>query len=307
MRLGVDIGGTKTDVVVVDGGEVIARHRAPSGFGPGEVVAAATDSVETALRQANVTLADVASIGIGVPGGVADGVVTFALNLGIERLDLAGALEHAWGQRPVIDNDVNVAALGAWALRGRGATSLAYLNLGTGLAAGIIVDGKLWRGSRGTAGELGHISVDPAGPLDADGLPGALETYASGSGIVRQWGVAGAVARDVFEAADRGEPGAVEIRDGLYFGVASAVRAMVLMLDVETVVLGGGLSAQGVTLIAGVARVLHEWEARSEFLRSLELGARIVVLDADIPVAALGAADLGAADLGEADRGAARG
>jgi len=124
---------------------------------------------------------------------------------------------------------------------------------------------------------------------------------------VRQWGVAGAVARDVFEAADRGEPGAVEIRDGLYFGVASAVRAMVLMLDVETVVLGGGLSAQGDTLIAGVAGVLHGWEARSEFLRSLELGARIVVLDADIPVAALGAADLGAADRGVADRGAARG
>jgi len=297
VRLGVDIGGTKTDVVVVDGGEVVARHRAPSGFGPDEVVAAATETVEAALGQAGAALGDVESIGIGVPGGVAHGVVTFALNLGIEKLDLAGTLERAWGQRPAIDNDVNVAALGAWALRGRGENSLAYLNLGTGLAAGIILDGKLWRGARGTAGEVGHISVDPAGPLDADGLPGALETYASGSGLVRQWGVGGAVARDVFEAAVRGEPGAVAIRDGLYFGTASAVRALVLMLDVETVVLGGGLSAQGDILTAGVLGVLAEWEARSDFLRSLELGERIAVLDVDIPVAALGAADLGAAEV----------
>ena len=117
-------------------------------------------------------------------------------------------------------------------------------------------------------------------------------------GFVRQWGVGGAVARDVFEAAERGEPGAVAIRDGLYFGTASAVRALVLMLDVETVVLGGGLSAQGDTLTAGVLGVLAEWEARSDFLRSLELGKRIALLDADIPVAALGAADLGAAGVG---------
>jgi len=307
VRLGVDIGGTKTDVVLVSNGEVIARHRAPSGFGASEVVAAATASVEATLAQAGVALADVASIGIGVPGGVADGVVTFALNLGIERLDLAGTLEREWGQRPQIDNDVNVAAVGAWAHLGRGATSLAYLNLGTGLAAGIILDGRLWRGARGTAGEVGYISVDPAGPVDAYGLAGALETYASGSGLVRQWGVAGAVARDVFEAAERGDLGAVAIRDGLYFGVASAVRAIVLMLDVETVVLGGGLSAHGDALTSGVLGALDEWEARSDFLRSLKLGERITVLDADIPVAALGAADVGAAEVDRAAMGGAHG
>ncbi|MGC4175634.1 ROK family protein [Demequina sp.] len=293
MRLGVDIGGTKTDVVLVHAGAIVARHRTASGHGAEDVVRSATEAVNAVLADAGLGMDRVESIGIGVPGGVSDGVVTYALNLGLERLDLASALEDAWGQRPVIDNDVNVAALGAWALRGRTPSSLAYLNLGTGLAAGIILDGKLWRGARGTAGELGHISVDPAGPLDADGLPGALETYASGSGIVRQWGVQGAVARDVLTAAEAGDPRAVAIREGLYGGVAAAVRALVLMLDVEVIAIGGGLAAYGEPLLDGARGVLEEWARSSDFLESLAMPQRIELLDPEVPIAALGAADLG--------------
>ena len=294
MRLGVDIGGTKTDVVLVHAGAIVARHTTLSGFGADEVLASASGAVAAVLGDAGTTWAQVESVGIGVPGGVSEGVVTYALNLGLERLDLASALRDAWGVRPVIDNDVNVAALGAWGLRTRPTGSLAYLNLGTGLAAGIILDGRLWRGARGTAGEIGHIAVDPAGPLDADGLPGALETYASGSGLTRQWAVDGAVARDVLEAADRDDPRAVAIRDGLYFGVASAVRALVLTLDVDTIVLGGGLSAHGEALVEGTRRVLDDWSSRSSFLGSLEMTERLELLDSDVPVAALGAAELGA-------------
>jgi predicted NBD/HSP70 family sugar kinase len=292
VRLGVDIGGTKTDVVLVHAGAIVARHRTPSGFGPDAVIAAATSAVDVVLAEGGVTWDRIEAIGIGVPGGVADGVVTYALNLGLERLDLAGALESAWGVRPAIDNDVNVAALGAWVLRGRTPSSLAYLNLGTGLAAGLILNGQLWRGARGTAGELGHISVDPAGPLDADGLPGALETYASGSGLVRQWDAEGAIARDVLDAAERGDARAVAIRDGLFFGVASAVRALVLMLDVEKVVLGGGLASYGEPLVEGTRRHLADWSARSPFLASLAVADRIELLDPEVPIAALGAADL---------------
>jgi predicted NBD/HSP70 family sugar kinase len=248
------------------------------------------------IGEAGASWSQVESVGIGVPGGVVDGVVSYALNLGLERLDLAGVLAAEWGVRPVVDNDVNVAALGARGLTSRTASSLAYLNLGTGLAAGLILDGRLWRGSRGTAGEIGHISVDPAGPLDGDGLPGALETYASGSGFARQWGVDGATARDVLVAADQGDPRAVEIRDGLYFGVASAIRALVLALDVEIIVLGGGLSAHGDALVAGTRAILDDWGARSHFLGSLAMGDRIELLDSDLPVAALGAAELGAAE-----------
>lgn len=294
MRLGVDIGGTKTDIVLVERDLIVARHRTASGFGASEVVACAASAVAATLDKAGISMGDVASVGVGVPGGVVDGVVTHALNLGIERLDLATALDAAWGVRPVIDNDVNVAALGAWALGGRTATSLAYLNLGTGLAAGVIVDGHVLRGARGTAGEIGHVSVDPNGPLGADGLAGALENYASGSGIVRQWGVPAASARDVLDAAAREHPEAMAIRDGLFFGVASAVRLLILTFDVDTVVIGGGLAAYGDELLAGTTRVLERWEEASGFLASLDVPGRIRLADGEVPVAALGAAELGA-------------
>lgn len=293
MRLGVDIGGTKTDVVLVHAGAIVARHTVPSGFGEAQVLAAATTAVEAVLAEAGVSWGQVESVGIGVPGGVSGGVVSHARNLGLERLDLASVLNEAWGVRPTVDNDVNVAALGAWGLKARGASSMAYLNLGTGLAVGIILDGKLWRGVRGTAGEIGHISIDPAGPLDTDGLPGGLETYASGSGLARQWGVEGAIARDVLDAAEAGDERALAIRDGLFFGVASAVRALILTLDVDAIVLGGGLAGYGEPLMEGTRGVLASWAARSDFLASLDMGERIELLDSDLPVAALGAAELG--------------
>ncbi len=292
MRLGVDIGGTKTDVVAVHGGAIVARHRAASGRGAEAVVGSTVAAVRTLMDETAIEWPDVESVGVGVPGSVVDGVVSYALNLGIDRLDLAGELERVWGKRPVVDNDVNAAALGAWALR-KGGSSLAYLNLGTGLASGIILDGKLWRGARGAAGEIGHISIDPAGPVDADGLPGAIEVYASGGGLVRQWGIEGAAARDVLDAADAGDARALAIRDRLFYGLASAVRVLVLTLDVESIVVGGGLTGQGHRLIEGATSVLDGWASASSFLASLDLAGRMSLLDdPDIPVAALGAATL---------------
>ncbi len=295
MRLGVDIGGTKTDVVAVHEGAIVARQRAASGQGAEAVVASTLATVSAVMDEASIGWDEVESVGVGVPGSVVDGVVSYALNLGIERVDLAGELERVWGRRPVVDNDVNAAALGAWALR-KGGSSLAYLNLGPSLASGIILDGKLWRGARGAAGEIGHISIDPAGPIDADGLPGAIEVYASGGGMVRQWGVEGAVARDVLDAADAGDPRAQAIRDRLFYGLASAVRVLVLTLDVEHVVVGGGLSGQGDRLVEGATRVIAGWGAASNFLASLDLAGRMSLLDPEIPVAALGAAGLEATE-----------
>jgi predicted NBD/HSP70 family sugar kinase len=278
-------------VVAVHEGDIVARHRAASGQGADAVVASTLAAVSAAMAEASIGWDDVESVGVGIPGSVVDGVVSYALNLGIDRVDLAGELERVWGRRPVVDNDVNAAALGAWAQR-KGGSSLAYLNLGTGLASGIILDGKLWRGARGAAGEIGHISIDPTGPVDADGLPGALETYASGGGLVRQWAVEGAVARDVLDAADAGDPRAQQIRDRLFVGLASAVRVLVLTLDIEQVVVGGGLTGQGDRLIEGATRVIAGWGAASSFLASLDLAGRMSLLDPEIPVAALGAAGL---------------
>lgn len=294
MHLGVDIGGTKTDVVLTDAAGVVAhRHRVPSGQGNDAVVAAVLGAVAHVCDEADIAVGSVDSVGVGVPGAIVDGVVTHAYNLGVERLDVAAILGAAWGAEPVVDNDVNAAAVGAWILTGNGSRSMAFLNLGTGLAAGIVLDGKVWRGRRGAAGEIGHISIDPTGPLDAEGTPGAIETYASGSGIVRQWGEK-ATAEEVLRAAVKGDPAAEVIRDRLFFGVASAVRVLVLTLDVDEVVLGGGLTKWGEPLVEGTLAVLDQWQSRSAFLRSLDLSDRVLALDTDEPVAAIGAAMMGA-------------
>ncbi len=292
LHLGVDIGGTKSDAVLVDqDGRVLHRHVLPSGQGDDEVVAQALDAIGLVCADAGIAVAEADSVGIGIPGSVLDGVVSHAQNLGITRLDLAGALEDAWGVRPVVDNDVNAGAVGAWVAADGGLRSIAYLNLGTGLAAGLVLDGKVWRGARGAAGEIGHVSVDPHGPLGPDSLPGGLETYASGSGIALQAG--GAPAAQVLSAADSDERAAA-IRDGLFYGVASAVRLLVLTLDVEEVLLGGGLTRMGEPLLEGARRVIRGWERQSSFLASVDLTARVRVLDPDIPVAAVGAAMRGA-------------
>jgi predicted NBD/HSP70 family sugar kinase len=290
VRVGVDIGGTKTEAVIVaDDGSVVEQLLLATGWGSEAVIATAVSALTGLSAQSGLT--EFSSIGIGIPGAVSHGVVSHAINLGLERLDLGAALANTFSSPVHVENDVNAAALGAFHLLGMGPTdSMAYLNLGTGLAAGIVLNGELWRGARGTAGEIGHILVDPAGPLDLDGQHGGLEVVASGSGISRQWGDSVA---SMFDAAARGDAAAIEIRRRLFEGVASAIRILVLTVDVEHVVIGGGLSGLGDRLMGGVLGVLHGWEATSPLIRSLELPSRVRLLPLGSPVAALGAAHLG--------------
>jgi predicted NBD/HSP70 family sugar kinase len=157
-----------------------------------------------------------------------------------------------------------------------------------------VLRGELWRGARGAAGEIGHILVDPAGPLDLDGQHGGLESMASGSGIARQWatGEDNAVSA-MLAAADAGDERALEIRRRLFDGVASAVRILVLTVDVERVVIGGGIGTLGDRLMRGVGEVFAGWSSQSPFIHSLELASRVSLVPAGTPVAALGAAHLG--------------
>lgn len=292
MRLGIDVGGTKTDAVIVDdAGQVRHRHVRPSGWGEEAVIANVVGAVGVVCAEAGIRPGEADSIGVGIPGSVLDGVVTYALNLGITRLDLANQLAATWGVRPVIDNDVNAAAVGAWVTSGAGRDSIALLNLGTGLAAGIILEGRLWRGARGTVGEIGMISFDPAGPEGPDGLRGGIETCASGSGIA--WQAGGESALSVLARADVDADAAL-IRDRMFEAVATAVRILILTLDVEEVLLGGGLTRMGPGLIEGARGVMRGWESSSDFMSSVDLPGRTRMLDPDAPLAAIGAAMRGA-------------
>lgn len=300
MRLGLDIGGTKTDAVVMDGaGRIIRSLRLPTGFGADAVLTTAVEAVRRLCAEAGIAVADLASIGIGIPGNVdpVTGRVTHAVNLGVDTLDLGTRLHESVGCAVGVENDVNAAALGAFHLLGFGdSASMAYLNLGTGLAAGIVLNGSLLRGLSGAAGEIGHIPAEPTGPVCACGQRGCLELYASGSAIARQWPTSDPLpARALLAAATSGLPEAIAIRDRLFASIAAAVRLLALTVDVDQVVIGGGLSRVGDELIVGVRATLADWEKVSPFIASLALPGRLRLLPAGLPAAAAGAAFVGMA------------
>jgi glucokinase len=169
---------------------------------------------------------------------------------------------------------------------------LVYLSIGTGVAAGLVLGGRVRRGVRGAAGEIGHVPLDPAGPLCACGQHGCLEVLASGAAISRRWPSADGVspARSLFDAADHGDPAAIIVRDEVAGHLASAVRMLVLTLDVEVVVLGGGVAELGPRLRRAVAAALERDSGRSPFVRALGLPTRVALVPGSRPVGALGAA-----------------
>ncbi|MBN9239887.1 MAG: sugar kinase [Micrococcales bacterium 70-64] len=300
LRVGIDIGGTKTDAVAITAsGEVVEQLRLPTGFGPDAVLETAIAAVTQLSELTHTDVAGFSSIGIGIPGAVdaSTGRVTHAVNLGLEGLELGAELTRRLGRPVRIDNDVNAAALGAFHLLDKQDThSMAYLNLGTGLAAGIVIEGRVWRGARGTAGEIGHIPVDPHGPECPCGQRGCLEMLASGSAIARQWPTDDPKpARALFAAAEAGDPRAVEVRQRFVDSVAAAVRILVLTVDVDSVVIGGGLSSLGPVLLDDVRAVLASWESVSPFLASTALSSRVAIVPVEFPAAAVGAALVGVA------------
>jgi predicted NBD/HSP70 family sugar kinase len=301
VRLGIDIGGTKTAAVLIGvDGELSDQVRMPTGFGADEVVATALRAVDRMSAIAGVDASSFGSIGIGIPGAVdaTTGRVAHAVNLGLDDLDLGGRIAERLGVAVRVENDVKAAALGAHHLLGttdgHEAGSMAFLNLGTGLAAGIVLEGRLLRGVQGIAGEIGHLPIDPLGELCVCGQRGCLETIASGLAIAGAWPTEHPLpARDLFDRAAQGDARAVLVRDRFLRGVASAVRVLVLTTDVGVVVIGGGLSALGDELLGGVRRVLDEWSQQSPFLASLGLSGRVRVLPPGFPAAAVGAALVG--------------
>lgn len=297
VRVGLDVGGTKTDAVAVAAdGSIIARARRATGWGDDAVIESVVASVLALREEAGLAPEEISSVGVGVPGLIepSTGRVLHAVNLGVESLDISARAGAALRLPIAVENDVKAAALGAAALRAD-AASMAYLNLGTGVAAGIVSDGRIWRGARGTAGEVGHISVDPNGRPCGCGQRGCIETLCGGGALARAWQRPGALPiRDIFDAADEGDAFAQDLRGDLARGAAAAVRVLVLSVDVDTVVIGGGITALGDRLRDDIVRALHREAESSPFMRSLRLDERIELLPAGSPAAALGAALVGA-------------
>ncbi len=290
--IGLDIGGTKIAGVVMGEDEVpLAQATVPAIPGEEAVVASAVAVVSELLAAAGCQAQDCLGIGIGIPGTVdRDGTVFTAVNLGIEELPLGPLVQEATGIRVVVDNDVNAAAVGAAAAVDLDATS-AYLNIGTGMGSALVDDGRVLRGARGVAGEIGHLAIIPDGELCGCGQRGCLETRASGKAVDRLWPVEGGRSSTaLLEAHLAGDPAATEVFQGLAEGIAQAIRVLVLTYDPDHVILGGGLTNLGQPLVDQVRSVLRDWEEESAFLASLGMEQALKVVPPAAVSAATGAA-----------------
>jgi glucokinase len=310
LLVGVDVGGTKIAVLVTTpDGAILGRSTTASSAGDQDRAAEAiATTVEAALADARASVEDVAVIGVGVPGRVdpATGKVTIAVNLGWTDLALRDALEARLGRPCVIENDARAAAVGLHHRRVLGnAEDIAYLAVGTGIAAGVILDGRLHRGARGLAGEIGHAIADAAGPVCTCGQRGCLEALVSGPSIARR--AAEELARDhggsrlrdipldelsavdVYAAAAKGDPLASNLVEEVGRQLAWAIHLLVMAYDVDRVVLGGGVSHAGETFMAPIRRELDRLRAASPIagellpagvVESLPVGADAGVLGA---------------------------
>jgi glucokinase len=312
--VGVDIGGTKTAVLVSDEiGNVAARSVAPTVLGnPDVVVESIAKAVEAALADAGGTTADAAALGVGVPGRVdpAAGSVTLAVNLGWHDLPLGLRLEERLGIRTILENDVRAAALG---LHRRGVfgsvQSLAFLAIGTGISAGVVLDGRLHRGANGLAGEIGHVIVDRSGPACACGGLGCFEAIAAGPAIAKAAyergipSVDGSAAEPVFAAAAAGDDRARTVIERAGRAVGWGIQLLAHAYDVERIVIGGGVSHAGEAFIAPVRRELDRFRAASALSDEILRPELVVLLPPGADAGAWGAVTV-ARELFEDDVGA---
>jgi glucokinase len=299
--VGLDVGGTKVHGVLLVDGVVARETRLPVRPGVHGVV----DRVAEVVRLLTGDDGPPVAVGVGVPGVVDAGTVAHAVNLGIvSPAPLGRLLTDRLGTRAVVENDLDVAALGASRVLGL-TGDLAYLSLGTGLAAGLLLGGRLLRGHGGAAGEIGHLTYRHDGSLCACGQRGCLELYGSGSALDARWsellragargvrhgtGSATPAPVQVFAAADAGDARAVILRDDFAEAVAHAVRTLVLTTGAEHVVLGGGVSHVGQPLLDVVRGALRRRAATSPFLSALALEDRLRLGPEGVAVASVGAA-----------------
>jgi len=259
--VGIDLGGTKIYAVVFDDGKVLAEGKAktPTQGGPLAVV----DAMAAVVRDLG-PVDDLVGVGVGAPGVIdpGDGTVQQAPNLPgwMEPFDVAAALSAALDGVPVaVDNDVNVGTLAEHRLgAGKGADNVLGVFAGTGIGAGVILDGQLRRGPTGAAGEIGHMIVRRGGRLCGCGGRGHLEAYAGRASMERRARDLERKGRDTMlvdlapgrrmtsgvfvKALAARDAVAIELIDDAIGALGVAIASSVSLLDIALVVVGGGLA-----------------------------------------------------------------
>ncbi|HEY3523553.1 MAG TPA: ROK family protein [Candidatus Limnocylindrales bacterium] len=276
--VGVDVGGTKTAALVVDPSDVVLARDSAATDGTA-IAEGIVKLVRSLVADAGLPIERIGAIGIGIPGHVDPIAGTIAQAVNMERGEqrIAGPVEDALGRPTFLEHDARAAARWLASLDPNGRASLAYVSVGTGISAGIVLDGRVVAGVGGIAGEIGHVVADPSGPVCVCGLRGCLEAVASGPAIARAGRTAasgsGRLGRDpstadVLAAAAAGDSAAVQVVDAAAGHLARAIRGLVLAFGVEQVVLGGGVARAGDALMEPLLAAIARERAASPLVRT---------------------------------------
>jgi glucokinase-like ROK family protein len=289
---GVDVGATSIDLGIADfSGKLLMRHSEPASVkdGPIKILGRVCSLLEKMLQENNLSSEKLNGIGIGVPGPVDFSVGTLVsppIMPGWDRYPIIQTMQQWFPTaKVVVDNDVNVMALGEiYQGAGKGVDNLIFVKIGTGIGAGIICEGKIYRGSSGCAGDIGHIGVNKSGPLCHCGNQGCLEAVAAGPAIAERSLIAAQAGKspillkhyeengkalrceDVGDAAREGDALAIEvIRESGQF-VGDVLAGLVNFFNPGMIVIGGGVSNLGNLLLSSIRQTV--------LIRSLPLATR---------------------------------
>ncbi|HEY3300559.1 MAG TPA: ROK family protein [Methylophilaceae bacterium] len=254
-HIGVDIGGTNLRFGIVEGLRVIDETRVSADFAnicrthaPAQAWQTIINIIAEHIQQCILNHPEIASVGIGFPGFIdaATGRLAQSPNLpGLMDVDLAKDLSQALNMPVIVENDALAAAYGEYQLLIFPVPSLIYIGLGTGVGGGLIYNGQVFPGQHGMAMEVGHIIVEPDGRLCGCGNYGCLEQYASASGVSKSYQLATQqiiAAHEIASLATRGEQAAIDAYETAGDAIAQVVAHIAKVLDVGTVVIGGGMS-----------------------------------------------------------------
>lgn len=303
--LGVDIGGSKVAVTLADlAGREVASTQFRTRPEEGDVLQRIADGIEQFLRETGIPRQRLKACGVAAPGVVDDqGRVFFSPNLGWDGVPVRDELAGRLRVPVLVDNDCNLAALAESRARVQGGTgpvrNLVFVALGTGLGAGVVLDGRLFRGSHFMAGEIGYWMLGPEW-LDGEYFGhGCLEWMTSGEAAGRaarqvlaasggRFSAAGEgppsaeslTSAAVYEAASRGVPWAVEATEGIARALGVALGNVACLLDPDVIVIGGGILKAGAWMLRRVEATMARFVPRAVPVQPSLLGERAQVTGA---------------------------
>lgn len=298
--VGIDMGATHVTILVTDySARVVREMDEPLDINEGPTICLPRVEalVHQILAEAGLSLKDISAVGAGVPGPVVAGVGVMGPPImpGWDGYPIRDDLEKRLGVPVSLSNDAELGAIGEWAYgAGRGEHDLAYIKVGTGIGAGLLLDGQIYRGATGSSGEIGHITIEENGPICTCGNRGCLEALAGGRAIANRAiqevnngrrtvlteisPVSQIRSRDVIAAARRGDLLSQQIVSEAGVHLGTALASLVNLFNPSMVVVGGGVAQIGDLLLEPIRETVHQRSllpaSRSVRITSALLGRR---------------------------------